>query len=93
MTARRRRRGVAPTPYRWMQVHTHVWCALGGHGVLAGGWVRYLRNDYRGMASCEDCLKQRGVTRPQPAPRAPRAFTFVDDRAEDVRARQSGDDE
>jgi hypothetical protein len=87
MAARKARRPF--TPYVWTQVRRSLFCALGGHDVPAGEWVRYRRDDHRGLANCERCLQAHGITRP-PIPVRP--FTMTAD-GEDVRARQTGDPE
>ena len=75
-------------PHYWMQVTGRMFCALGGHDVLAGVWMRVRRSDHRGLASCETCLfGHYGVTRPT------RPFTSsAADDAVDVRAKRAGED-
>ena len=86
--ARRRRPSPPRDPHYWVQVRSRLWCALGGHDVGAGRWLRYRRDDHRGLGSCEDCLRPVGVYR------MPRPFTSsLPDTAPDVRARQTGDDD
>lgn len=53
------------SPHRWAVVRVGLYCALGGHRVGPGTFVRYLRADPTGRASCEACLKAYGVERPQ----------------------------
>lgn len=75
-------------PHFWIQVEVRVVCNLGNHDVGKGGWVRMRRGDYRKFASCETCLhRQYGTVRPGSS------FTFHEEPAVDVRARQSGGDE
>lgn len=85
MTRRKKPRSTLAA-HVWVQVRARLFCALGGHDVPAGGWVRFRRGDYRRMASCEPCLAKAGVYRPA------RSFTMVDD-GPDAKARQSGGDE
>jgi hypothetical protein len=74
-------------PHFWSMVRIKLYCSLGAHHVAAGTWVRQRRGDHMRAASCETCLmNQYGITRPS------RPFTMTDDH-EDVRARQTGDDE
>ena len=72
-------------PHFWVCVRVALYCALGGHQVAAGQWVRYRRGDYRKLASCEACLKPAGIVRPA------RKFTSVGDKP-DYRAARSGDE-
>ena len=88
--ARTRRARKPFDPHRWTQVHTRMRCTLGDHDVYAGAWMRFRKDDFRQMGSCEDCLQGRGITRPRTLPARP--FTFTRKRATDVKARQVGDE-
>lgn len=82
--ARGARAKFRPATHSWVVVTKGLYCALGGHDVPAGGWVRFRRGDPFRRASCETCLKARGIERPI------RKVTMNFD--EDVRAKRAGDD-
>lgn len=86
----RRRERRAYDPHFWTQVQRSLFCARGSHDVPAGKWMRYRKDDYRRLGSCEDCLGAVGITRPV---RPERPFTFKKHAPADVRARQVGGDD
>lgn len=81
----RRKAKAAVSPYTWVRVRRHMFCWLGSHAVLEGAWVRY-RKDASGFASCETCLRDHGIARPERTGAIP-------DASKDARTRQGGDDE
>jgi hypothetical protein len=83
-----RKRSPSRDPHYWTQVRLVMFCNLGGHDVRPGAWVRLRRDDFRRLASCEECLKTSGISRPS------RPFTSsAADSAIDVRALRSGESE
>jgi hypothetical protein len=72
--------------HTWTVVQRSLFCALGGHDVPAGQWVRFRIGSVMRMASCEACLNTSGIERPQ------RKVT-MNHAVNDVRARQAGSDE
>lgn len=51
-------------PHYWTRVRVRMYCALGGHDLEVGTWVRLRRDDHQRMARCEECLAMREVYRP-----------------------------
>lgn len=80
----RRARPRIPT-HAWFLVRVFRRCALGGHEVGPGTWMRKRLGDYRQLESCEDCLKRIGIHRPS------KSFTFSKDAPSDDKARQTGE--
>lgn len=72
-------------PHYWVTTKSKLYCALGAHDVSTGTRVRYRRNDYRQLGSCEACLAAAGLVQT-------RRVTLVRDDGFDARRRRSGDE-
>ena len=71
-------------PFYWVQVRIGLYCALGGHQVQGGEWVRVMRGVQHNATSCEACLLKVGIQKPA------RPFVFRGE-GSDIKHRQVGE--